>query len=168
MNEALSTVEDAIVSVKEISNRLSPGILTRFGLETAILSYIKKLGSFGNINIDTDIKLPGRIKPEIETMLYRVAVEAINNALKYANPNKIHIGIKMDETELLAVFGDDGCGFDVKEILARKSGNGLFNMQNRVETYEGHFTISSNPGRGTEIKIAIPAIKFMLKQTDNE
>ena len=162
LDDALVTIEEAIVSVKEISNRLSPNVLKKFGLETAIRSFTKKIESFGKINFDVNINLKERIQPEIETMLYRVLVEAINNSLKYADATNIVIQITASSQELFALFQDDGKGFDMNETLIKKSGHGLFNMQHRVEVYEGLFTLKSSPGKGTEIEVKIPSNKYIL------
>lgn len=164
MNDALNTIEDAIVSVKEISNKLSPNVLKKFGLETAIQSFVRKIGNLANVQFTVDIRLSQRIRPEIETMLYRVFVEAINNSLKYAEASHIYIEINADENSLSAIFRDNGKGFEIKPALEKISGNGLFNMQNRVQTYEGSFTLKSHPGRGTEIKIALPSHKYLNTQ----
>lgn len=161
LDDALGTIEDAIVSVKEISNKLSPNVLKKFGLETAIHSFVKKLKNLENVKFSINVQLPGRIRQEIETMLYRVLVEAINNSLKYAEAEHIYINIETDTSSLTASFRDDGKGFEI-DLLKNNSGSGLFNMQNRVTTCEGSFTIKSNPGKGTEIKIAIPAQKFII------
>jgi PAS domain S-box-containing protein len=163
LTDALNTVEDAIISIKEISNRLSPNVLTKFGLETAIQSYVKKIESLEKIHFLVKINLPiVRIRPEIEAMLYRVFVEAINNSLKYAKASNIVIQIESSVNGLNAIFSDDGIGFNVNETLIQKTGHGLFNMQNRVETYEGRFSLKSTPGKGTDISITIPISKYMV------
>lgn len=164
LHDALNTIEDAIVSVKEISNKLSPNVLKKFGLTTAIHSFVRKLGNLDNVNFNIDIMLPDRLKPEIETMLYRVFVEAINNSLKYANASNISIHLSANSNGLAATFRDDGVGFELRS-LDKASGNGLFNMQNRVETCEGTFVIKSNPGAGTEIIIKLPAQKYLVTQS---
>jgi|GEM_PF-1894250 PAS domain S-box len=165
ISDALTTIEEAIISVKEISNRLSPNVLKNFGLEVAIHSFIKKIESIGKINFEVDIRLPDRLKPEIEAMLYRVFVEAINNSLKYANASHILIHIRNEKNGLSALFRDNGVGFNPRDNKLQNNGNGLFNMQHRVETYEGCFALYSVPGEGTLIEIEIPLHKYVV--TDN-
>ena len=109
-----------------------------------------------------NINLPLRIRSEIEAMLYRVFVEAINNSLKYAKASNIVIQIGSDTNGLFAVFRDDGIGFNFNEVIIQKTGHGLFNMQNRVETYEGSFSLNSKTGKGTEILITIPISKYSI------
>ena len=160
LDEALNTIEEAIISVKEISNKLSPNVLKKFGLGTAINSFVKKLENLGNVKFSIDVQLSERLRPEIEIMLYRVLVEAINNSLKYAEASLIKIDIKTDSGSLLVSYFDDGKGFKIDEP-ENNFGNGLFNMQNRVTTCEGSFVVKSNRGEGTEIKIVIPEHKFL-------
>lgn len=162
LSDALNTIEEAIISVKEISNRLSPNVLKNFGLEVAIHSFVKKIESIGKVNFEVDIRLPDRLKPEIEAMLYRVFVEAINNSLKYANASHIQIHIKNEKSGLSALFRDNGVGFNPRDTMLQNNGHGLFNMQHRVETYEGCFALYSVPGEGTEIKIGIPLHKYQI------
>jgi PAS domain S-box-containing protein len=160
INDALNTIEEAITSLKEVSNKLSPNVLKKFGLETAIQSFIKKIVNLDKVKFSINITLKNRIRHEIEIMLYRVFVEAINNSLKYAGASNILINIHEEDSSLKAAFRDDGKGFEINQSLSYNSGNGLFNMQNRVQTYEGIFVLKSNPGKGTEITITIPFHKF--------
>jgi signal transduction histidine kinase len=75
-----------------------------------------------------------------------------------------HIVIQINTSPkgLIALYQDDGIGFDMNEILIKKSGLGLFNMQHRAEIYGGHFMLNSLPGIGTEIEMEIPSHKYML------
>lgn len=163
LDDALNTIEDAIASVKEISNKLSPNVLKKFGLETAIQSFVRKLENLGKVKFSIDVQLFGRMPQEVETMLYRVFVEAINNSLKYADATHIQIMIFADNNSLNATFRDNGKGFEISS-LENVAGNGLFNMHNRVQICEGTFLIKSKPGQGTEISITLPAKKYSQAQ----
>jgi signal transduction histidine kinase len=156
LREALDTVEEAIISVKEISNKLSPNVLSKFGLEIALQSFVRKIINTKNIEFVIDIEMPKRLSPELETMLYRVCVEAINNTVKYAEATIITIQIDTNTNILSALYLDNGKGFNIAKTMKNKSGHGLFNMQNRIETYGGNFTINSQPGAGMELMIRIP------------
>jgi signal transduction histidine kinase len=162
LSDATITLEDSISTLKEISNKLSPSVLANYGLNIAVQSFLKKIGNHANINFAVNIQLQTRIQPQIEKMLYRVLVEAINNTIKYANASNITISVSPEVDKLIALFKDDGIGFNFKEILALNKGNGLLNMQNRVTTYEGTFSIKSEPGQGTEILITIPNQRYLL------
>lgn len=84
--------------------------------------------------------------------IYRVMQEAMNNALKYASPKQILIEVASIDGQVAIRISDDGCGFD-KEIVAK--GNGLNNMQKRIEGIGGVFNLQSEAGEGTIISICL-------------
>lgn len=84
--------------------------------------------------------------------VYRVMQEAINNALKYANPNQIAIDVTKIDGKVSVKIIDNGVGFDLKTI---EKGNGLNNMQKRIEGIGGFFSMQSEVGRGTTISILL-------------
>lgn len=158
LKESLNTLEEAIHSLKEISNRLSPNVLEKFGLESAIQSFILKLRNATKIDFELHLDIGERLRIDFETMLYRVLVEAMNNTIKYAKADKVYISLCHDKHSLYVQYNDNGVGFDVDSALSKGLGNGLFNMQNRIKTYEGDLLIKSKPGEGTQIDIKLPFI----------
>ena len=84
--------------------------------------------------------------------VYRVMQEAINNALKYANPNQIAIDVTRIDDKVSVKISDNGVGFDLKTI---EKGNGLNNMQKRIESIGGVFSMQSEVGTGTTISILL-------------
>jgi signal transduction histidine kinase len=84
--------------------------------------------------------------------VYRVMQEAINNALKYANPNQIAIDVTKIDDKVSVKISDNGVGFDLKTI---EKGNGLNNMQKRIESIGGVFSMQSEVGTGTTISILL-------------
>lgn len=151
--QAESTLDEAINSVREISNNLSPNILTHYGLKTAVESFCKKINNTNGLKINYTIKTPPELKKEIEIMLYRIINESINNTLKYASAKNIDIEVDHVESLLAMVYKDDGKGFPVKEVLASPKGMGLLNMKHRVETMGGNITLWSQPNQGMRISI---------------
>ena len=84
--------------------------------------------------------------------VYRVMQEAINNALKYANPTQIAIDVTKIEGKVSVKISDNGVGFDLKTV---EKGNGLNNMQKRIEGIGGLFSMQSEVGSGTTISILL-------------
>jgi signal transduction histidine kinase len=103
-------------------------------------------------SFQTDANLKDIQLTSIEGMnIYRTIQEAVNNAIKYSQATTIAIVVKKTETQIQITIQDNGIGFD--EVTIQK-GNGLQNMQKRIEDIGGAFNlISSN--EGTEIKILI-------------
>ncbi|WP_456423353.1 tetratricopeptide repeat-containing sensor histidine kinase [Lutibacter sp.] len=83
--------------------------------------------------------------------IFRVIQEAINNAIKYANASKIIININETTNELIIEIKDNGTGFNLNTV---ELGNGLKNMQHRIEEINGKITINSGINRGTTITIS--------------
>ena len=84
--------------------------------------------------------------------IYRTIQEAINNALKYAKANKITVNISRINDKINIEITDNGIGFDKESIVM---GNGLLNMQKRIEEINGSFEVISSLGKGTNIKILV-------------
>jgi signal transduction histidine kinase len=87
--------------------------------------------------------------------LYRVVQEAVNNSMKYADPKTIQVSISKENQELKIQISDDGLGFDPNEVVA---GNGLYNMQKRIDEINGTFKLTSTVNRGTIIELVMNEI----------
>ena len=102
------------------------------------------------LSIEEEIELPRSIEDE----LYRIAVEALNNALKHANPSRVTVTLRTEEKDVnqcieLSLM-DDGIGFDL-DTKAGEGGLGLISMKERIENLGGKLTILSTPGEGTQV-----------------
>lgn len=84
--------------------------------------------------------------------LYRTLQEAINNALKYAHPTQINVTVQKFDNSITIQILDNGVGFDLETVV---KGNGLLNMQNRIESIGGIFKLQSEIGKGTSVSILI-------------
>jgi len=149
------TIQEAIISVKEISHKLSPNSLIKFGLIFTLNSFIDRLRESTDLKINLESNLENRLNKEIETTLYRVIVESINNTLKYASAKNINIEIVHENNKIIAHYSDDGVGFDFPTTMKLGKGLGLFNMQNRINTLGGKFTINTSQGKGVNILMEI-------------
>lgn len=95
------------------------------------------------------IKLPMDVRRD----LYLIFKEAVNNIAKHSNCTAVKIDFNIHHQEIILQIEDNGRGFDLNEP---KNGNGLPNMQNRVEKLRGYFQIESEPNHGTKINVRIP------------
>jgi signal transduction histidine kinase len=151
-------INEAIKSLKEISDNLSPHVLNNFGLFRALNNFANKI----NINKNILIELKSNIKeerfdPNIEVVLYRIICELINNTIKHANARKIEIVI-MKELEFLTIaYKDDGEGFEVDKVINQTSftGMGFSNIYSRINSLKGEIEIESNPQTGTLVNIKV-------------
>jgi signal transduction histidine kinase len=95
------------------------------------------------------IELPAKV----EEALYRIAQEALNNALKHAQPSTVTVTLRMEDRVELEV-ADDGAGFDASDSDS-SAGIGLHSMRERAENLGGTLTIHSAPEKGTTINVTI-------------
>jgi signal transduction histidine kinase len=151
-------INEAIKSVKEISDNLSPHILNNFGLVRALNNFTNKI----NINKTIRINLVTELKDErfdsnVEVVLYRVICELINNTIKHAQARKIHISLTKEEDFLTIIYKDDGKGFDVSKVIEQpaSSGMGFSNIYSRINSLKGEINIESENKRGTLVTIKV-------------
>lgn len=123
-------------------------------LQSRILSFIDKAKTANNnltFTFKTEIKSAITFSSIKGINIFRVIQEAINNALKYAHASTINIIIKESENHLYIEIKDNGKGFNLNTV---KLGNGLENMQKRMEEIDSEITIYSEENKGTSIKIS--------------
>ncbi len=150
-----NTVDNAITSIKEISNNLSPHILERFGLEKAIKTFTDTIITKEDLEIILSFNLDGkRYDYNIEVILYRITGELIANTLKYASASKVEISLLNYNEKLELIYSDNGIGFDMKKIKSK--GMGLSNINSRVKSLDGEIEMHSKHKQGFFLKITLP------------
>jgi len=148
-------LSDAIQEVRTICFNLVPPSLQEFGLLKAIKEYASRYNSVSKFDIVNKTRLP-EFSPELQHDLFRIAQEFISNAIKHGAAKKITIIFSCENNLLKIIFSDNGKGFDTQK---RSDGMGLRNMQGRIKLHNGVIKITSQPGKGTSIKILIPTHK---------
>lgn len=151
-------ISEAIRSLKEISNNLSPHVLDNFGLASAIKSFASKVANMQPINIHFESNMYDvRFDYNREVILYRVACELINNTLKHAQASNIHMQLSHHNKIISLSYSDDGKGFDVNEVLYKTPtrGMGLHNILNRLKSIKAIVNIDSEKDKGFRIIIIV-------------
>ena len=147
-------VEEAIRSIREISNNLSPHVLNDFGLARGVQNFIDKSVAIHPVEIRFTTNLGDeRFDTDIEVILYRVICELINNSLKHAACRTITLSLTRTATALRLEYGDDGRGFNPE--LMGDLGMGLSNISSRIGSLGGTSQITSAVGQGMHASIAI-------------
>ena len=100
-------------------------------------------------------RAPSRLLGEIESTVYRLVQEAINNTVKHAQAEKLDVEVVEAAGTVLVTIRDDGSGFETSRPAG---GFGLVGMQERVELVDGRLVIDSTPGGGTVVRAEIPAL----------
>jgi two-component system, NarL family, sensor histidine kinase DevS len=156
---AIEHLEDSITNLRALITDLRPASLDELGTGAAVQALAERAARSG-IEVDVSIDLAyeegreaARHTPELETAIYRIAQEALNNAVKHAKAARAVIEIAEDHTYVRLKVRDDGDGFDPE---ARTGGFGLLGMRERVELLEGSLQIESSPSKGTTITVTVP------------
>ncbi|MBQ3186463.1 MAG: sensor histidine kinase [Alistipes sp.] len=147
-------INEAIRSIREISNNLSPHVLQDFGLARGVQNFIDKSVSMHNVKILFKTNLGReRFETDIEVILYRVICELINNSLKHASASLIELQLTASPTALQLDYRDDGRGFN--PVVASECGMGLSNISSRIGSLGGLYELHSQPGAGMQAHICI-------------
>lgn len=156
IKKASKFLDQASKDVRKISHNLMPGLLTKLGLFEALEDLFENLDEIEGLEAIVDIVGPReRIDENKEIMIYRMLQEMANNTLKHAKANNIDLTIIVDAEELNISYADNGKGFDVEEMISKKT-MGLQSIQSRVKFLDGLFKIDSSQDVGTVFRICIP------------
>lgn len=147
-------IDEAIRSLREISNNLSPHVLNDFGLARGVQNFIDKSAAMHDVKIRFTTNLRSeRFDTDIEVILYRVICELINNSLKHAACTAIHLSLSQNGAELALDYTDNGRGFNPQAMM--DCGMGLSNIASRVNSLGGSFDIVAAKGKGMRAAIRV-------------
>lgn len=148
MQNSSALIDEAIRSLREISNNLSPHMLNNFGLQRGIKNFIDRLATMHKVKISFRTRLRDeRFDSNIEVIIYRVVCELINNSLKHSKCTEINISLNLEDKNLVLNYSDNGCGFVVSEVMEK--GMGLSNINSRISSLHGTFRLESARNKGT-------------------
>ena len=148
----------AMEEVRLLSHTVHPRVLDDLGLPAALRTLAREASMrTGSVAVEPDIdgrldKLP----PAVAAALYRVAQEAVSNAIRHGSPEVIRIRGTADDRTARLEITDDGSGFDLAEAEQRRPGMGIFAMRERVALVDGTIDIMSEPLGGTRIVVTVP------------
>ena len=153
-----SAIDEAIKSIREISNNLSPHILDNFGLIKAIRNFINKINLTDAIQIHFSTNINDqRFENDVEVVLYRVICELITNTIKHARAKAVDITLVQVGNQLHCTYHDDGLGFDLADSQKiHQSGMGFSNILSRITSLNGTFEYNSEKGKGISASFSIP------------
>lgn len=150
----------ALNEVRNIAVDLRPCSLDDWGILPALRSFVKQFEqTYGIVTELHTVGEESRYPPKIETALYRICQEAMINAAKYANIDKLAVEFYEQDQQLYLVVTDLGSGFDLENIEIKGTGLGLYGMRERARLVNGVFTIHSTLGHGTQIRVCIPLVQ---------
>jgi signal transduction histidine kinase len=177
VSAALQVVQDlrdlndlAITELRNIMADLRPAQLDDLGLVPALRWYVTQYASRHDdllVNLDAG-RLPARLPPQHETVLFRAAQEALTNIARHAQAKQVRVSVHQEDDRVCLEVLDDGIGFDVSAPPrhAPGSGLGLVGMQERVALVDGEYHVYSQPGRGTRIVVQLPVTDIQTPEEE--
>jgi PAS domain S-box-containing protein len=164
---ALETIAQRLDrDVDQLVWQLRPTALDDLGLRAALTNYIQEWSQRAHIaaELHTSGLLDDRLAPEVETALYRIAQEALNNVAKHSSARRVEVILERRAECVLLILEDDGVGFEPAHSAADRHGFGLVGMQERAALVGASLAIESTPGKGATIlvRMAVPTDKGQL------
>ena len=153
-SEVLDRARSVARSVHDLSHRLHPAKLRLIGLAAALKGLQRELSHEGVAITFNDDGLPPAVPPDVTVSIFRVAQEALQNALKHSGARTIVMHLRGTAEHVALSVADDGAGFEAG--TASGQGLGLISMQERIEGVGGHFDLRSSPGNGTRVAVIVP------------
>jgi two-component system sensor histidine kinase UhpB len=160
ISDAQNVATKLLENLRKIIWDLRPSILDDLGLFSAIRWYARTNLEKGGVKVDFYAATKStRLPPYLETMLFRIAQEAVSNILRHANASKVSIRLWIEAEQVWLEIKDDGRGFDIEKVsggaVDRKQ-LGLLGIQERASLVHGGVKIESSPESGTCMQVHIP------------
>ncbi len=166
LGEIKDNALQALQEMRLLILELNPPLLQKHGLVAALKASLESIESRAGLETElrTDgvYRLPGAIEPD----LYRIAMEALNNLVRYARAKKVSVDLQTRSNWVILDICDNGVGFDL-EFARIGGGMGIQNMEQRARRLGGRLEITSNPGEGTRIKAEIPILGNVSEPDNN-
>ena len=151
----VNLVDESCKEVRTVSHNMMPNALLKSGLSSAVKEFIDKIDSrILKVNLYSE-GLNERLDSNVETVLYRVIQECVNNVIKHSGANQLDISLIKDADGIAATIEDNGRGFNIGE-KEKAGGIGLKNIRTRIEYLKGTIDFDSAPGKGTLVAIHVP------------
>lgn len=152
VERSLKIIDDACVEVRSISHNMMPSALIRLGLIPAVNELVNNVNSAKGIKIDFTSNVDSSLGKSLDITIYRVVQEILNNMIRHAKANHIHMAIEKNGDDLKISMKDNGIGFDTEELKNSK-GIGWKNIFSRISMLDGSIKLESEPQKGTEVYI---------------
>jgi signal transduction histidine kinase len=166
LEEIKDNALQALQEMRLLILELNPPLLQKAGLVAALQASLEVIEN--RTGLETELRTEGidRLPRAIEMELYRIAMEALNNLVRYARAKKVTVDLRSSDGQVCIEICDNGVGFDLAQ--ARESGGmGIHNMEQRARQIGGTLEITSHPGSGTQIKVDAPIEARWKQPTPN-
>ncbi len=156
---------EGLENLQRLVTGLRPPQLDDLGLSSALRWLSKDIHQLNDIQIITSFKGDDKhLSPDQKSVFFRIAQEALTNAVRHSQATSISITLDFSANETILTVKDNGCGFDINQLLDPDCENhcwGLLGMQERAVLIGADLKIISNPGQGTSVELRL------IKEPDN-
>lgn len=163
---AESLVHQAQQELSDLIHELRPVAVEGRPFDEALRALADGYGGADGPTLELDLEPGLSGTPEVGTALYRIAQEAISNALRHADAARVTMRLRRDDDDVVLTVEDDGRGFDPERANGR--GIGLSSMAARTEALGGRLRIDAHPGGGTVIEARVPSGGGALENEGSE
>jgi signal transduction histidine kinase len=152
--EIRETAQESLQEMRLLIFELRLPVLIEDGLAAALQGRLEAVE--GRVGLETEFSadVHGRLSPEIEEGLYRIAQESLNNTLRHARAQKVTVHLNQNGKSLVLEIADDGVGFDAT-AASEQGGFGLRGMKERAARLGGQLIVQTSPGKGTRIRVEV-------------
>jgi len=160
LSDTRALLADATAGVRNICADLRPATLDYAGLPQALREYAERFSQLTGVPVTVSGEnAAARMSADSESMLFRIAQEALTNCAKHAQASAVEVELNVGNSKAVLTISDNGKGFDRMALgqSGHKPGLGLLTMRERVELAGGKFSLESAPGQGTRIRVEIQA-----------
>jgi signal transduction histidine kinase len=155
--QSISMTDETLEEIRRAVMRLGPAILDEIGLAEALERYCDDFAERSRIEVRRSIEAGGGpLSQGVEGALYRIAQEALTNVAKHAGAASVSVELTNEGGAVVLAIEDDGAGF-VPGSPEASGGHGLPGMRERVELLGGTLKLASEPGKGTKLRVELPA-----------
>ncbi len=154
LHRAQGLAEDALRDTRDLAWHLRPPRIQEAGLVGAIEDMAAKAGRPIELRVDPAMRHPGLLHVDREIEVFRIVQEALSNAIRHAEADRIWIALERRPSGLFVQVGDDGRGFSV--TTASRSGLGLPGMAERANVLHAQLRVHSTPGKGATVDLVVP------------
>ncbi len=157
LNELRDTAQEALREMRLLIFELHPLALERGGLAAALQARLDAVEARSGMKTKLVVEGVEKLSQQVQIELYNIAQEALNNALKHAQANSVHINLRFGETVSELEICDDGVGITPMGDQTG-GGFGIPGMKERAQKINGKLQIEGSPGKGTKVHIEVPAM----------